>query len=409
MTAGAGHNFEPRVRMNRIPPILLASLWVLSNASHAAPAPEAARRLAHDAIIVDTHIDAPSELIAQWSDLGVATPAREFDYPRAREGGLDVAFMSIYTSADEDDAGKAWQSANTQIDAVEALIGRHPDKFALLRSPRDVQRLQRGGKVLLALGMENGAPIGDDLSQLAMFHGRGVRYITLAHGRNNRISDSATDTAPRWGGLSPFGQQVVKEMNRVGIMVDVSHLSEDAIRQAVEASSVPVIASHSALRHFTPGFQRNLSDENVKAIAAKGGVVQVPFGSMFVDASAAKTYSDFVSAREAYRQAKLAAAAASQPFTATEPQFPTVAPASMAAVLDNLDRVVQLAGVDHAGIGSDFDGVNGALVSELRSVADYPLLVAGLQQRGYKDADIIKILGGNLLRVWEEVERAAKP
>ena len=395
--------------MNRIALLSVSLLALLSNASNAGQAPDAARRLALDATIVDTHIDAPSELIAQWSDLGLATPTREFDYPRAREGGLDVAFMSIYTSADEDDAGKAWQTANTQIDAVEAMVGRHPDKFALLRSPRDIERLQQGSKVLLALGMENGAPIGDDLSQVAKFHARGVRYITLAHGRNNRISDSATDTAPRWGGLSPFGRQVVEEMNRVGIMVDVSHLSEDAIRQAVELSSVPVIASHSALRHFTPGFQRNLSDENVKAIAARGGVVQVPFGSMFVDAGAAKTYSDFVTAREAYRQAKLAGAAAGQPYTATEPQFPKVAPASLAAVLDNLDRVVQLTGVDHAGIGSDFDGVNGALVSELHSVADYPLLVAGLQQRGYKDADIRKILGGNLLRVWGEVERAAKP
>lgn len=392
--------------MNRI---LLVSLAVLlSGASQAAQVPDAARRLAHDSTIVDTHIDAPSELIARWNDLGLATPTREFDYPRAREGGLDVAFMSIYTSADEDDAGKAWQSAHIQIDAIEALALRHPDKFALLRSPQDLRRLQHGGKVLLALGMENGAPIGDDLSQLAGFHARGVRYITLAHGRNNRISDSATDTHPRWNGLSPFGRQVVGEMNRIGIMVDVSHLSDEAIRQAVEMSSVPVIASHSALRHFTPGFLRNLSDDNVKAIAARGGVVQVPFGSMFVDARAAKAYSDFVSAREAYRQAKLAATAAGQPFTATEPQFPTVAPASMAAVLDNLDRVVELAGVDHAGIGSDFDGVNGALVSELRSVADYPQLVAGLQQRGYKDADIRKILGGNLLRVWDEVERAAK-
>jgi membrane dipeptidase len=374
---------------------------------HAAEPSAAARKLAQDALIVDTHIDAPENLIGDWNDLTVLTPRREFDYPRAVEGGLDAPWMSIFTSAEEDQQGKAWTIANLQIDAVRSLVARAPEKFALLLSPKDVEK--NVGKVMLPMGMENGAPIGDDLSQLANFHARGVRYITLAHGRNNRISDSATDTAPRWGGLSPFGRQVVEEMNRVGIMVDVSHLSEDAIRQAVELSSVPVIASHSALRHFTPGFQRNLSDENVKAIAARGGVVQVPFGSMFVDAGAAKTYSDFVTAREAYRQAKLAGAAAGQPYTATEPQFPKVAPASLAAVLDNLDRVVQLTGVDHAGIGSDFDGVNGALVSELHSVADYPLLVAGLQQRGYKDADIRKILGGNLLRVWGEVERAAKP
>jgi membrane dipeptidase len=389
-------------------PIAAALVVSLSLSIAHAQAADAARRLAQGATIVDTHIDAPSELLDHWYDLGLPTATREFDYPKARDGGLDVAFMSIYTSADEDDAGTAWQAANTQIDAVEALAQRHPDKFALLRSPRDLKRLQRGGKVLLALGMENGAPIGNDLAQLAAFRDRGVRYITLAHGRNNRISDSATDAAPQWHGLSPFGRDVVKEMNRLGIMVDVSHLSEDAIRQAVELSGVPVIASHSALRHFTPGFQRNISDENVKAIAAKGGVVQVPFGSIFIDAEAAKTYSAFLREREAFRQAKLAAIAAGKPVTGTEPQFPKLQPTSINAVLDNIDRVVQLAGVDHVGIGSDFDGVNGALAAELRTVADYPALVAGLQQRGYRDADIRKILGGNLLRVWGEVERAAR-
>ena len=373
-----------------------------------AQASDAARRLAQDATIVDTHIDAPTELADHWNDLGVATPTREFDYPKAREGGLDIAFMSIYTSADEDDQGKAWQTANTQIDSVEALVQRHPDKFALISSPADFKRLQRGGKVLLALGMENGAPIADDLKQLAAFHARGVRYITLAHGRNNRISDSATDFSPRWNGLSPFGRDVVKEMNRLGIMVDVSHLSEDAIRQAVELSRVPVIASHSALRYFTPGFQRNLSDENVKAIGAKGGVVQVPFGSIFIDAQAAQTYSAFLREREAFRVAKAAALAAGKPAPGPEPQFPKLQPTSLKSVLDNIDRVVQLAGIDHVGIGSDFDGVNGALAAELHSVADYPVLIAGLQQRGYRDADIRKILGGNLLRVWGEVERSAE-
>ncbi len=380
-----------------------ALLACLSLSIAQAQVPDPARRLAHEAIIVDTHIDAPYELTDHWNDLGVATPSREFDYPKARAGGLDVAFMSIYTSAEQDEAGEAWQSAHAQIDAVEALAQRHPGKFALLRSPADVKRPGGKGKVLLALGMENGGPIGADLAQLSAFHARGVRYITLAHGRNNRISDSATDFAPRWNGLSPFGREVVAEMNRLGIMVDVSHLSEEAIRQAVELSRAPVIASHSALRHFTPGFQRNLSDDNVKAIAAKGGVVQVPFGSIFIDARAAQLYSDFLREREAHREAKRAG----KPMPGPEPQFPKLPATSIDAVLDNIDRVVQLAGVDHVGIGSDFDGVNGALASDLRSVADYPALVAGLQRRGYRDADIRKILGGNLLRAWADAERAA--
>ncbi|GAB3389237.1 dipeptidase [Lysobacter fragariae] len=378
-------------------------LLLLTGAATAAQAPDAARRLAQDAIIVDTHIDAPEGLFDHWDDLGLATPGKEFDYPRAREGGLDIPFMSIYTSADDDDAGKAWQRAHMLIDQVEALVQRHPDKFALLRSPRDVARLKRGGKVLLAMGMENGAPIVDDIANVAKFHARGVRYITLAHGRNNRISDSATDTAPHWNGLSPFGVEVVKEMNRVGIMVDVSHLSEAAIAQAVELSRAPVIASHSAMRHFTPGFQRNLSDENLKAIAAKGGVVQVPFGSIFIDDESAQVYSQFLRDREAYRRDKAAGKRMSGP----EPGFPQLKPTSITQVLDNIDYIVRMVGVDHVGIGSDFDGVNGALAAELKSVADYPAFVAGLQARGYKDADIRKILGGNLLRVWTEVERIA--
>ncbi|QSX76949.1 dipeptidase [Agrilutibacter solisilvae] len=384
--------------------LVLATLPCARAAQH-----DDAVALTKKAVVVDTHIDAPTELLDQWHDLGEATPSREFDYPRARAGGLDVAFMSIYTSAEEDEAGKARQIAHTQIDAVEALAARHPDKFALVRSPRDIERLQRGGRVLLALGMENGAPIVDQLSELARFHARGVRYITLAHGKNNRISDSATDAAPRWNGLSPFGREVVAEMNRLGIMVDVSHLSEQAIGQAVELSTVPVIASHSALRHFTPGFQRNLSDEMVKAIAAKGGVVQVPFGLIFVDDAAAKTYSAFLREREAFRQARATAVAEGRPVAGTEPEFPKFQQSvSYSSVLDNIDRIVELAGVDHAGVGSDFDGVNGALVAELRTVADYPVLVAGLKERGYSDADVRKILGGNLLRVWRAVEDASK-
>ena len=246
----------------------LALLFAMENVL-AAGSTATARQLAQEALIVDTHIDSPSELQGQWKDLGKLTSSREFDYPRAREGGLDVAFMSIYTSPEEDRLGTARQVAHQQIESVEAMVGRHPDKFALLTSPGDLERLRAGNHVLLALGMENGAPLVDDLSQLAQFHARGVRYITLAHSTSNRLSDSSYDSNHQWQGLSPFGKEVVGEMNRLGIMVDVSHLSDAATAQAVALSRVPVIASHSGLRHFTPGFERNLSDELAKAIAAK--------------------------------------------------------------------------------------------------------------------------------------------
>lgn len=383
-------------------------------AAPALAASEAARKLAQDAIIVDTHIDAPGELLSHWDDLGVETPGKEFDYPRARQGGLDVAFMSIYTSPDEDAAGTAWQTAHTQIDAVEAMTARHPDKFALLRSPADVDKLRKGGRVLLTLGMENGAPIGDDLKQLAAFQQRGVRYITLAHSANNRISDSSYAVEKKWGGLSPFGEQVVAEMNRLGIMVDVSHLSDDSVRDVLRITDVPVIASHSGMRHFTPGFERNISDELAKAVAAEGGVVQLVFGAGFVNPKAAADLQAYFDASAAFKRENEALVAAGKPpksEEAFEKAWKDAHPMPVThidAVLDQIDHAVKLIGADHVGIGSDFDGVSGNLPVELRSVADYPNLVEGLQKRGHSDADIRKILGGNLLRVWSQVEQASK-
>ena len=378
----------------------------IAGALHAAPATDAAKKLAQDAIIVDTHIDAPENLESKWNDLGISVPEREFDYPRAREGGLDVAWMSIYTSHEEDEAGKAWQIANSQIDHVEALVQRHPDEFALLRSPQDVDKLRAGGKVLLPLGMENGAPIGDDLGKLKFFFDRGVRYITLAHGGNNRIADSSYQDTGKWGGLSPFGEQVVKEMNRLGIIVDISHVSDDTVRDVLRITDVPVIASHSGLRHFTPEFNRNMPDDIAKAVAKKGGVIQLAFGTAFLDRKqAAETMERRRAVAQMEKDGKTQAEieAYAKAFGASHP-----APVMHTdAVLDQIDYAVKLVGIDHVGIGSDFDGVDGELPVELKSVADYPNLVEGLQKRGYKDADIRKILGGNLLRVWGVIEKAA--
>jgi membrane dipeptidase len=384
--------------------IAISSILVASNAFAID-----AKQLAQDAIIVDTHIDAPTELLKEWQDLG-AESSREFDYAKARQGGLDIAFMSIYTSPNEDRQGKARQVANMQIDAIEALVQRHPDKFAIVTSPGDVDRLRTNGHVLLAFGMENGAPIGDDLSELAKFHARGVRYITLAHSASNRISDSSYDRNHQWNGLSPFGEKVVAEMNRLGIMVDASHLSDEAVTDVVRVSRLPVIASHSGFRHFTPGFERNISDELAKSIAAKGGVIQIVFGVGFVNVQAAKDIQAYFSEIAALQKRNAEAKTAGKPLEdeqafdkAWDSNHPTP-PTKIDAVLDQFDYAVKLVGIDHVGIGSDFDGVSGALPDGLKTTADYPNLVAGLQARGYKDEAIRKILGGNILRVWAAVE-----
>lgn len=381
----------------------------------AAPAQDldAARRLARQAVIVDTHIDAPGILMDTWADLGQEAKDREFDYAKARRGGLDVAFMSIYTSPKQDADGSAWQVAHQMLDSVEALAQRHPDRFALLTSPKDVERLRQGGRVLLAMGMENGAPLGDDIANVQRFYDRGVRYITLAHSAANRLADSSYAAEKPWNGLSPFGKQVVAEMNRLGMMVDVSHLADASAWEAIRLSKAPVIASHSAFRHFTPGFERNISDEIAKAVAARGGVVQVPFGTAFINPDSAADMQAHFRARQAFDQRNAALKAQGKPLEdreAFEKAWADAHPvraSTLAQVLDQIDYGVKLLGIDHIGLGSDFDGVDGELPAQLRTVADYPNLVAGLQARGYGDADIRKILGGNLLRAWTQIEAGA--
>ena len=394
----------------------MLAVSILASLALAAPiaqAQDAATRLAQDAIIVDTHIDAPGILMDTWADLGVEAKDREFDHPKSRAGGLDVAFMSIYTSPKQDADGSAWHVANQMIDGVEALVQRHPGKFAILASPKDAARLIEGGRVLLPMGMENGAPLGDKLQNVQFFFDRGVRYITLAHSGNNRLADSSYARTKQWNGLSPFGRDVVREMNRLGMIVDVSHLGDASAKEAIALSRVPVIASHSAFRHFTPDFERNISDDIAKAVAAKGGVIQIPFGTAFIDpASAADTQARFRAIDEFDRN-NAALKAQGQPpkdrvaFDKAWDAAHPVRASTLAQVLDQIDYGVKLLGIDHVGIGSDFDGVDGELPAELKTVTDFPHLVAGLQARGYNDADIRKILGGNLLRAWGAIEDGA--
>ena len=394
-------------------PLAVSILASLALAAPIAQAQDAATRLAQDAIIVDTHIDAPGILMDAWADLGVEAKDREFDHPKSRAGGLDVAFMSIYTSPKQDADGSAWHVANQMIDGVEALVQRHPGKFAILASPKDAARLIEGGRVLLPMGMENGAPLGDKLQNVQFFFDRGVRYITLAHSGNNRLADSSYARTKQWNGLSPFGRDVVREMNRLGMIVDVSHLGDASAKEAIALSRVPVIASHSAFRHFTPDFERNISDDIAKAVAAKGGVIQIPFGTAFIDpASAADTQARFRAIDEFDRN-NAALKAQGQPpkdrvaFDKAWDAAHPVRASTLAQVLDQIDYGVKLLGIDHVGIGSDFDGVDGELPAELKTVTDFPHLVAGLQARGYNDADIRKILGGNLLRAWGAIEDGA--
>jgi membrane dipeptidase len=382
--------------------------------AHAQPAGDSelmlrAESLARELIIVDTHIDVPEMLRGKWEDISKRLPDGEFDYPRAKEGGLKAPFMSIFIDAAEEKKGTAYNSAEELIDMVGKFTRDWPDKFGLANSVGDVLRIAGEGKIALCMGMENGAPIRGKLENVAHFYKRGIRYITLAHAKDNHIADSSYDTTRTWRGLSPFGKKLVVEMNRVGIMVDVSHISDDAFFQVMEISKAPVIASHSSCRFFTPGFKRNMSDDMIRLLAKKGGVIQINFGSSFLT--------------DAYRRKQLAARNVIEAHLATlnltrddsagrayERLYLHDHPLGYADVTDvvaHISHVVGLVGINHVGFGSDFDGVGDELPNGLKDVAQYPNLIFQLLKAGFTEDDIRRVCGGNLLRVWTQVENKA--
>jgi len=370
-----------------------------------------AREIARKHILVDTHIDAPYRLQEDWEDVTQSTQRGEFDFPRAVTGGLDIPFMSIYTPASMEAEGGSYQLAHRLIDSVEAMVARAPDQLVIVSTAEAAKAAFEAGKVGLALGMENGTPLEGDLAKLRHFRARGISYITLAHSLSNHLSDSSYDENRPLQGLSEFGREAVREMNRVGMMVDISHVSDQAFFQVLEVSRAPVIASHSSARHFTPGFERNMSDEMIVALAKNGGVIQINFGSTFVTQKA-RDWSDVYWAEYgAFREANgLERGAQELEHFSTEYRSAKPFPyATIGDVIDHFDHVVKLVGIDHVGIGSDYDGVGDTLPVGLKDVSDFPNLVAGLQGRGYSERDIAKILGGNLMRVWRQVGEIAEP
>jgi membrane dipeptidase len=353
-------------------------------------------------MLIDTHIDVPYRLEEDWEDVSQATKRGNFDYPRAVKGGLNAPFMSIYIPASLEKTGGSYLLANKLIDSMEALVGRAPDKFAMAYSSSDIERNFKAGKLSLALGMENGSPIEGKLENLTHFYNRGIRYITLAHSESNHIADSSYDIRRPWKGLSPFGEKVVVEMNRLGIMIDISHVSDKAFYKVIELTKAPVIASHSSLRAFVPGFERNMDDEMIKALAKNGGVIQINFGSSFVVSQANQWGLQFKAAAKA--------AGKDSEDKAFEADYKKTHPypfANVDTVIKHINHVRDLVGIDHVGIGSDFDGVGDSLPDGLKDVSMYPNLIEGMLKAGYSEADIEKVMSGNLLRVLKQVEQTA--
>lgn len=386
---------------------------------NAADMMERAQMLAQSYLIVDGHVDLPYRLVMGkdpegriTEDVSTRTKKGDFDYVRAKEGGLDAPFMSIYIPAKHQTEGGAKALADSLIDLVESIANQHPDKFALARTPAHVQTNKQAGKISLPMGIENGAAIEGDLANLTHFHQRGIRYITLTHSKDNRICDSSYDEARTHKGLSELGKQVVAEMNRLGIMIDVSHISDDAFWQVMKLTDVPVIASHSSLRHFVPGFHRNMSDDMVKAMKKNGGVIMINFGSTFIDADANKESDRRREAAKKYAMENGLDNNKSEDFAKIMKFMISMGPmqlANVSQVADHIERVVQLAGIDHVGLGSDFDGVGPTMPNDLKDASQIPVLIAELLARGFSESDVEKLCSGNIMRVWQTVEeRAAK-
>ncbi|HYH46371.1 MAG TPA: dipeptidase [Thermoanaerobaculia bacterium] len=406
-------------------PLLAALLGqlLLSHSTQAAPPPgwkpptpaeiERARALLRDVPLIDGHNDLPWELRQQVKnhlgqiDLRQDTTGREkplhTDIPRLRKGGMGGQFWSVYIPADFQ-GPSAVQAVIEQIDVVHRLAEAYPDTFEVAWTAADVERIHRAGKIASLIGIEGGHSIGSSLAVLRQLYRAGARYMTITHSRNVEWADSATD-APRLGGLSRFGVEVIREMNRLGMLVDLSHVSAESMHDALDISAAPVIFSHSSVRALD-AHPRNVPDDVLQRLPKEGGVVMVTFVPSFI--------SEEVRAWGAARDAEEARLKTLNPgdpktaeraFTAWKEANPSPR-AHLTHVADHIEHVRKLAGVDHIGIGSDFDGIP-ATPEGLEGVEAFPVLLAELLRRGWSEADVKKLAGENLLRVFREAEKVA--
>ena len=373
----------------------------------------------HDRILtLDSHADTPLRLMEPGFDLAERHDPHEtgskLDYPRMIEGGLDAVFFAAFVAQgirDDDGHTRARELALQMLDAVWASAEKNSDIVGIALNPEDAALLEAEGKRAIYLSIENGYPIGNDLKNVELFYNKGVRYVTLVHSTNNDLADSATDSGgPEHGGISPLGASVVEEMNRLGIMVDVSHGSDDTFYDAIELSKAPIIATHSNARTVTD-HPRNMSDDMLRLIAKNGGVVQLTMLSDYLRNAPENPERD--SALESLR----ASLKPSNEMTEDErklardqlrkirAQYPDPL-ATVKNVVDHIDHIVRIAGIDHVGIGCDFDGGGG--IDGVFDVSGVMNITIELARRGYSEQDIEKIWSGNILRVFTEVQAIAE-
>lgn len=376
-----------------------------------------AQRVHAQCLTVDTHCDTPMLMIKPGFDLREEhkAPHSRVDLPRMKMGGLDAMFFGVFTSQKprtEENYRKCYVLANRMLDSIHSMVEKNQDLATLALRADDMVRIKKSGKRAVYIGMENGFPIAMELSRVEEFYNKGVRYITLCHSYHNDICDSSSDAAPaEHNGLSAFGKEVIGEMNRLGMMVDVSHVSDKSFFDVLELSQAPVIASHSSVRSVAK-HNRNMTDEMLKKLAAKNGVIQICLLDVYIK-EPDTTSEKFLAERRLHKiyitaynsMSETEKAAFEKEWDEVQASYADELP-TIADMVDHIDYVKNLVGVDYVGIGSDFDG--GGALRDCPDVSRFPAITLELLRRGYSETDIRKIWGGNLLRVFREVERQAE-
>ncbi|HEU4726463.1 MAG TPA: membrane dipeptidase [Kofleriaceae bacterium] len=396
----------------RIPLLALLFVPVIAHADDLAAR---AKKLQAEAIVVDTHLDAPDQLASKWADVASRGATDHFDIPRAKEGGLTAPFFSIYVAASYADNGAA-RRALELIDLTHRVVDGHPRDMMMASSVADIRAAKQAGKLGILMGIEGGHAIEDSLAVLREMYRAGVRYMTLTHTNTNHWADSSgpfyePDFDPRrsavHGGLSEFGKDVVKEMNRLGMIVDISHVSDATIRDVLAVSRAPVMASHSSCRAIS-NMPRNLTDDQIKQIAAKGGVVMINVGSGFLDQGVYDQFQAML-AKVKPEYLKLKARYAKDParlrteMMALYKKQERPGRASWTKVVDHIEHVMTVGGEDAVGIGADFDGIEDPPVG-FEDVSLYPKISEELLRRGHSEAQVKKVLGENFLAFFARVE-----
>lgn len=370
-----------------------------------------ARKLHAETLLIDGHNDLPWELRQQARgqfdklDISKEQKSLQTDIPKLRKGGVRAQFWSVWVPGETSKRGAALSTTIEQIELVKAMIAQYPDTFELALTADDIERIAKTGKIASLIGMEGGYSIEESIPVLRQLYAMGARYMTLTHSDSLAWADSGTDK-PRSGGLSPFGEEVVREMNRLGMMVDISHVSPDAMKAALRITKAPVIFSHSSARGVAD-HPRNVPDDVLKLTAENDGVVMVNFFSAFIVPESAERDVRRMAYRREIDATIKDEGEIEQAMKRWDAENGRGGRGTVHTLLDHIDHIVKIAGVDHVGIGSDYDGVT-MLPEQLDDASTYPYITQGLLDRGYSHEDIKKIYGGNILRVMRATEQVAR-